>query len=170
MTKKISLRSLLAVSITLISLLLPFHQALADIAPPHELPIYPVSPHPNSLVQEQLNYLNILIALLATLACELPIAYLFKLRTKKALLSVIAVNVLTIPVFYITDFFTHSAITRGFNLLVTELIIMIVESAILCLLLKDFSKKRVILATFIANIFSLCIGFGVWILTMLYIL
>ena len=112
--------------------------------------------------QSELQYnlaTTILYYLTLTLAFELPIFYIFGFRSKKSLLLVAIVNVVSVTCLHSLNSFWGGQLASGSGLLIAELMIIVFETAILALFLKNaIGLKKVMLATISANVVSAVIG------------
>jgi len=105
-------------------------------------------------------------SLVFTLLLELPIFYLLGFKKRKMLLRAVLVNVITVPIYQILNNVLIGALDQGIGLLVAEIGIIALESALLVLFLKNILKvKKIITATVLANAASFITG---WVLLRIF--
>ena len=119
----------------------------------------------------------ILLSILLTLLLELPIFWIFGFRDKKSLFIIILANLTSLPLFYIATRYIYFYFTTSFGsyiaygyfstflwfsdlipVLIFEIPVIIYEALFLIIFLKNVNTKKILLAVFIANIFSATIG------------
>lgn len=101
------------------------------------------------------------LPLIGTVIVELSFGYLLGYRNKKAILSLIAVNILTNPILNLLFFINNISlkINYWYILFFLEILIVIFEWKIIKYLLKDiYPKKKFFKDIFLLNSFSCLIG------------
>lgn len=99
-------------------------------------------------------FLSIVYFLVGTLTIELPIFVLLGFRTKKKLGLAVMANVISVPLYHITN-----ALLAGTNVLIAETFITVLECVFLVAFLKkEMSVSKIIIATIVANIVSFILG------------
>jgi hypothetical protein len=98
--------------------------------------------------------MTLLKVLLLTLVLELPVAWLYHLRSPSALLAVAGINCLTNPSLnYLLQLYPAAYAYAP----ILELIVIVVEGALLSLVLTD-SRRRLFSFSMTANLFSWLFG------------
>lgn len=96
------------------------------------------------------------ILILLTLLLEVPTYYIFGFKSKKNILQVVLINVLTVSgLFLVTTFSTYRGITP---LLIMELLIVFIESVYLYMFNKKNTLEKILFASLIANSLSALLG------------
>lgn len=114
-------------------------------------------------------------ALLLTILLELPIFYFLGLKSRKSIITVIVMNVITLTLFhylyYVTESLNYSYLARylteedNFKFkLIAEIVIIIIEAVTFKLVLKKLTWKRSFLTSLLANLVSMFIGTIIFIL------
>ena len=106
--------------------------------------------------------LGLLFRIVATLAIEIGVFYLFRLYTKRNLNVVLIINLITqifLNVAVNVMNYTSGIISAILLLFVLELIILIIEFIVYQILLKDKNRFLIILYPIIANLLSFGLGF-----------
>lgn len=107
--------------------------------------------------------LDLLVRIVLTVLIEIVILFLFGYRLKKSFIIVLIVNIITQTILTIFMFqmryFTMPLFGEVFALVAGEILILIIESITFRKLLKEHSKRRAQIYTFVANFGSIAIGF-----------
>ena len=106
--------------------------------------------------------LGLLFRIIATLAIEIGVFYLFKLYTKRNLNIVLIVNLITqvfLNVAVNVMNYTSGSLSAMFSLFTLEFIILIIEFLAYQFLLKDKNRFVIIIYPIIANALSFGLGF-----------
>ncbi len=109
--------------------------------------------------------LNLVIRVVLTLAIEIGLFYLFRLYTKRNLIVVSAVNLITqifLNVAVNVVSFTSGALSAMLLLFALEFAILIIECVAYQILLKDKKRWLIFLYTILANALSFACGFIVF--------
>ena len=145
--------------------------ALADVAPDdYYYPPETASPVPTSQVIPTISdspsvtntptsIEKIFLYFAATLLFELPVYYLFGIKSKKAFSWIIFVNAITVPALHVFNSLSKGLVTHGLWLIVAEIIITLFEAFLLMVFLEEEpNKTKIFLATVVANTTSAIIG------------
>lgn len=107
---------------------------------------------------DSINYhITVLLPLiLITLLLEIPLFLIMISKNRKALLTVLFANLISIPLLYFaTTFLPFSGLVM---LIVMELIVVIFEAIFIKLTLKELTFKKVLIYSFTANAVSAILG------------
>ena len=121
--------------------------ALADVLP---LPDHP-RPYILNLTDAADLGVTVILYFLATLLFELPVMYLFSFRSRRSISAVAIAN-------FISVFVLQISLAYGFSWLMMEMAVVLIEFAVIKFMLKDTPWKKLLLAVFVANLFSAVIG------------
>ena len=91
-----------------------------------------------------------------TLLIELPIFFVLGVRNRKALLAVLAANLISVPLLYLATILLP--LTGFTTLIVMELIVIIFEAVFIKTILKEIGIRKLLMYSFIANAVSAILG------------
>jgi len=135
--------------------------AYADLAP-DPFPHSRLGGEPVRSVQASFMTVSILIYIVGTIIFELPVYLFMKFRSKKALLWITFVNVVSVTLLQMTNFATGGAVSGGLSLVLAEIVVVIFEAIILVGVLKGEKVNKILLAVVLANISSAIIGTSIF--------
>lgn len=103
---------------------------------------------------------TLLPILLITLLLEIPIFLVFGFKGRRALLAVLSANLISLPLLYLaTIFIPYSVFTVSvLTVLIMELLVVIFEAVFIKMILKEFSFKKILIYSFVANALSVILG------------
>lgn len=100
-------------------------------------------------------YFFVPMVILVNTAIEIVVLYLLSLRSKREILIVFIVNITSWPIFM----FSITRLSQMLEIFLLELLVIISETIILCMLLKKYAWSKILPKVAFANVFSVLTGY-----------